>query len=69
MKNQYNTCSLHSMYNEYNLSEEEQKEIYKQLLIHSVGYKQAEDLYEAAVRNYDPIQYAVKKANKELEKR
>lgn len=57
------------MKNQYNLSDEERAEIYKQLLIHSVGYKQAEDLYEAAVKHYDPVEYAVIKANKELEKR
>lgn len=53
----------------YNLTTEEELEIYKQLLIHSVGYKEAEDLYEATVRNYNPLEYAVKKATKELEKR
>ena len=57
------------MKNTYDISVEEDLEIYKQLLIHSVGYKQAQELHEAALRNYNPIQYAVVKANKELEKR
>lgn len=57
------------MKNKYNISLEEELEIYKQLLIHSVGYKQAQDLYEAAVRNYNPLEYAVNKAKQELETR
>lgn len=53
----------------YNISVEEELEIYKQLLIHSVGYKQAQDLHEAALRNYNPLEYAVQKAQQELETR
>lgn len=53
----------------YILTTEEELEIYKQLLIHSVGYKEAEDLYEAAVRNYNPLEYAIQKVTKEFEKR
>lgn len=53
----------------YNLTTEEELEIYKQLLIHSIGYKEAEDLYDAAVRNYNPLEYAIQKATKEFEKR
>lgn len=53
----------------YILTTEEELEIYKQLLIHSIGYKEAEDLYEAAVRNYNPLEYAIQKATKVLEKR
>lgn len=57
------------MNKKYNITTEEELEIYKQLLIYSVGYKEAEDLYEAAIRNYNPLEYAVKKVTKELEKR
>lgn len=57
------------MKNNYKISIEEDLEIYKQLLIHSVGYKQAQDLHEAAIRNYDPVEYAVNKAKQELETR
>lgn len=53
----------------YKITPEEELEIYKQLLIHSVGYKKAQDLHDAALRHYDPIQYAVKQANMELETR
>lgn len=51
----------------YRITEEEEKEIWKQLLISKVGYKEAQDLYEAALRHYDPIQYAVIKATEQLE--
>ena len=57
------------MKNNYKISIEEDLEIYKQLIIHSVGYKQAQDLHEAAIRNYDPVEYAVNKAKQELETR
>lgn len=57
------------MKNNYKISIEEDLEIYKQLLIHSVGYKQAQDLHEAALRNYNPYEYAVLKAEQELETR
>lgn len=53
----------------YSITDAELAELYKQLLIGKVGYKEAEDLFDAALRNYDPIQYAVIKAKKELEKR
>ncbi len=53
----------------YNISVEEELEIYKQLLIHSVGYKQAQELHEAALRNYNPLEYAILKTTKELETR
>lgn len=51
------------------MSQEEKTEIFRALLIQEVGYKKAQDLYEAACKNYNPIEYAVQKANKELEKR
>lgn len=57
------------MKNTYKISLEEDLEIYKQLLIHSVGYKQAQELHEAALRNYNPLEYAVNKAKQELETR
>ena len=57
------------MKNNYKITTEEELEIYKQLLIHSVGYKQAQELHEAALRNYNPLEYAIMKTTKELEKR
>ena len=57
------------MKNNYKITTEEELEIYKQLLIHSVGYKQAQDLHEAALRNYNPLEYAVLKTKESLEKR
>lgn len=55
--------------NYYKPTEAEKTEIFKQLLIQEVGYKQAQDLYEAACENYNPIEYAVQKARNNLEKR
>ena len=55
--------------NYYKPTEAEKTEIFKQLLIQEVGYKQAQDLYEAALECYNPIRYAVQKAQQELEKR
>ena len=55
--------------NYYKPTEAEKTEIFRQLLIQEVGYKKAKDLYEAACENYNPIEYAVQKARKELEKR
>ena len=52
-----------------NISPEEEVEILKQILISQVGYKKAQDLYNATCHHYDPIEYAVKKATEELEKR
>jgi len=51
----------------YRITEEEEKKKRKQLLISKVGYKKAHDLYEAPLRHYDPIQYAVIKATEQLE--
>lgn len=55
--------------NYYNPTEAEKTEIFKQLLIQEVGYKQAQDLYEAALEFYNPIRYAVVKTKESLEKR
>ena len=52
-----------------NLTPEEEIEILNQILISQVGYKKAQDLYNATIHHYDPIEYAVKKATEELEKR
>ncbi len=57
------------MKNNYVMSQEEKTELFRALLIQEVGYKKAQDLYGAACENYNPIEYAVKKANKELETR
>ena len=51
------------------ITEEEKSEIWRQLMIEEAGYKKAHELFEAACDNYDPIQYAVLKATKQLEKR
>lgn len=55
--------------NYYKPTEAEKTEIFKQLLIQEVGYKQAQDLYEAALECYNPIRYAVLKTKESLEKR
>ena len=55
--------------NYYKPTEAEKTEIFKQLLIQEVGYKQAQDLYEAALYCYNPIRYAVLKTIESLEKR
>jgi len=46
---------------------EEKKEIWKQRLISKVGYAKAHDLHNAAVENYNPIEYAVQKTKEQLE--
>ncbi|MEE3443245.1 MAG: hypothetical protein VZQ49_00160 [Methanobrevibacter sp.] len=56
-------------FTKYKITTEEDLEIWKQLLIHTVGYKEANDLHDAAIRNYDPVEYAVNKAKQELETR
>ena len=55
--------------NYYKPTEAEKTEIFRQLLIQEVGYKQAQDLYEAALECYNPIRYAVLKTKESLEKR
>lgn len=55
--------------NEYIITPEEKEALLFALLKQEVGYKKACDLFEEAVSNYDPIEYAVIKATKEIEKR
>lgn len=57
------------MKNNYIMSQEEKTELFRALLIQEVGYKKAQDLYEAACENYNPIEYAVLKTKESLEKR
>lgn len=55
--------------NVYIPSEAEKTELFRQLLINEVGYKRANELYEAALKEYNPIMYAVQKAREDIEKR
>lgn len=57
------------MKNDYKLSLEEKNSILFHLLSEEIGYKKAYDLYEKACEAYNPIEYAVKIATKELELR
>lgn len=57
------------MKNDYKISLEEKNSILFHLLSEEIGYKKAYDLYEKACEAYNPIEYAVKIATKELELR
>ncbi len=57
------------MINDYKLSIEEEKSILFHLLAEEIGYKKASDLYEKAKESYNPIEYAIKYATNQLEKR
>ena len=57
------------MNNWYKPTDEEKKHILMALLEQEIGYKKAHDLYEKAIEDYNPIQYAVLKAKNNLEKR
>ncbi len=51
------------------ISLEEKNAILFEILKQEIGYQKANDLYEAACREYDPVEYAVKKVTKQLETR
>lgn len=52
-----------------NISTEEKYEILLKLCEKKLGYKETHDFLDKATENYSPIEYAVLKAEKELEKR
>lgn len=54
---------------QYKITDTEKYAIASALLIQELGYKKACDLLDAAFDAYDPIQYAVKKARNDIEKR
>lgn len=51
------------------ISLEEKNAILFEILKQELGYQKANDLYEAACDAYNPIEYAVQKVTKQLEKR
>lgn len=57
------------MKNDYKLSVEEEKSILFHLLAEEIGYKKACDLYDKVREAYNPIEYAIKYATNQLEKR
>lgn len=52
-----------------NISTEEKYEILLKLCEKKLGYKETHDFLDKATENYSSIEYAVLKAEKELEKR
>lgn len=57
------------MKNKVNISIDEKYEILLKYCEKKIGYKETHDFLEKAMDNYSPIEYAVLKATKELEKR
>ena len=55
--------------NYYKPTDEEKKHMLMALLEQEIGYKRAHDLYDKAMEEYNPIEYAVQKARNNLEKR
>lgn len=55
--------------NWYKPTVEEQKNILMTLLESSEGYCRAHELYDAAIQNYNPIEYAVKHTREQIETR
>lgn len=49
------------------ISYSERYAIAMQLLIEELGYKEATELFDAALENYDPVEYAVMKARENKE--
>ena len=54
---------------QYKLTDTEKNAILFALLKQEIGYKKASDLYDAALKHFSPIEYAVKKARNDIEKR
>lgn len=52
-----------------NISDEEKYEILLKFCEKKLGYKETHDFLEKVMENYSPVEYAVVKATKELEKR
>ena len=55
--------------NWYKPTVEEQKNILMTLLEASEGYRRAHELYDAAIENYNPIEYAVNHTREQIETR